>query len=104
LCREAGVAIVFEESDDYPCIADLSSDFTYARIQKAREAEPNGYAEAELDHWAEVAKAWSRGESPPDLCYSAEPSETRARDVFLFFISGDKVRNPAAAQALIARL
>lgn len=26
------------------------------------------------------------------------------RDVFVFFIAGAKVRNPAAAQALIARL
>jgi uncharacterized protein YecE (DUF72 family) len=104
MCRAAGVAIVFEESDDYPCIADLSGDFTYARIQKAREEEPNGYADAELDHWAVVAKAWSRGESPEGLCYCAEPIETRPRDVYVFFISGDKVRNPAAAQALIARL
>ena len=104
MCRAAGVAIVFEESHDYPCIADLSGDLTYARIQKAREAEPNGYTDAELDHWADVAKAWGRGESPPGPCYCADPVETRPRDVFLFFISGDKVRNPAAAMALIERL
>jgi uncharacterized protein YecE (DUF72 family) len=104
LCRAAGVAIVFEESEAYPCIADLSGDFTYARLQKAREAEPIGYTGAELDHWAGVAKAWSRGESPDGLCYSAEPIETRPRDTFVFFISGDKIRNPAAAMALIARL
>ena len=104
MCREANVGIVFEESDEYPCIADLSGDFSYARIQKAREEEPNGYADSELDHWAEMAKAWSRGESPPGLCYCAEPVRTGPRDVYLFFISAAKVRNPAAALALIARL
>ena len=104
MCREAGVGIVFEESNEYPCIADLSGDFSYARIQKAREEEPNGYADSELDHWAETAKAWSRGESPPGLCYCAEPVESGPRDVYLFFISAAKVRNPAAAQAMIARL
>ena len=104
MCRAAGVGIVFEESDEYPCIADLSGDIAYARIQKAREEEPNGYAESELDHWAETARAWSRGESPPGLCYCAEPVESRPRDVYLFFISAAKVRNPAAALAVIARL
>ena len=104
MCREANVGIVFEESDEYPCIADLSGDFSYARIQKAREEEPNGYADSELDHWAEMAKAWSRGESPPGLCYCAEPVRTGPRDVYLFFISAAKVRNSAAALALIARL
>jgi uncharacterized protein YecE (DUF72 family) len=104
MCRDAGVAIVFEESESYPCIADLSGDFTYARLQKAREAEPNGYPDVELDHWADVARAWSRGESPPDLCYCAAPIATGPRDTFIFFISGAKVRNPAAAQALIGRL
>jgi uncharacterized protein YecE (DUF72 family) len=104
MCREAGVAIAFEDSHDYPCIADLSGDFTYARIQKAQEEEPNGYPDAELDRCAEVAKAWSRGESPPGLCYCADPVETRPRDVYVFFISAAKVRNPAAALALIGRL
>ena len=42
---------------------------------------------AELDKWAKKAKAWAR-----------------KGDVFLYFISGAKVRNPAAAQALIERL
>jgi uncharacterized protein YecE (DUF72 family) len=104
MCRAAGVAIVFEESPDYPCIADLSGDFTYARLQKAREAEPLGYTDAELDYWAGIARAWERGESPPGLAYCAEPIAAGPRDTFVFFISGDKVRNPAAAQALIARL
>lgn len=88
LCRKAGVAIVHAEADDYPKFAEQTADFTYARIQTAREDLAEGYTAAELDRLADQALAWARG----------------GRDVFLFFIAGAKVRNPAAAQALIARL
>jgi uncharacterized protein YecE (DUF72 family) len=88
MCREAGVAVVYAEAEAYPTFAEQTADFTYARIQTANEALPNGYDEAELGRLADQARAWSEG----------------GRDVFLFFISGAKVRNPAAAQALIARL
>lgn len=104
MARKAGVAIVFADSDEFPCFADLSGDFAYARLQRSREEVATGYGEAELDRWAEVAKAWARGESPAGLPYSAEPVEAVARDVYVFFTSGAKVRNPAAAEALIGRL
>jgi hypothetical protein len=34
----------------------------------------------------------------------AEAPAPRPRDAYVFFISGAKVRNPAAAEALIGRL
>jgi uncharacterized protein YecE (DUF72 family) len=104
MARAAGVAIVFADSDDYPCIADLSGDFAYARLQRSREGQPAGYPPAELDRWADWAKAWVRGESPPGFPYAAEPPPPRPRDAYVFFISGAKARNPAAAEALIERL
>lgn len=104
MARAAGVAIVFADADDYPCIADLSGDFVYARLQRSREAEPTGYPPAELDRWARVAQGWARGESPPGFPYVAEPPPARPRETYVFFISGAKARNPAAAEALIARL
>jgi uncharacterized protein YecE (DUF72 family) len=104
MARAAGVAIVFADSDDYPCIPDLSGDFSYARLQRCREDEPAGYSPAELDRWAEIAKAWSLGESPPGLPYAADPPPPAPRDVFTFFIAGAKVRAPLAAMALIERL
>jgi uncharacterized protein YecE (DUF72 family) len=88
LCREAGVAVVYAEAEKYPRFAEQTADFTYARIQTAQEELEAGYSEAELDRLADQARAWAKG----------------GRDVFLFFISGAKVRNPAAAQALIRRL
>jgi uncharacterized protein YecE (DUF72 family) len=104
MARAAGAAIVFADDDVYPCIPDLSGDIAYARLQRTREDLPTGYAPAELDKWAEVAKAWSRGESPPGFPYAAEPPPARPRETYVFFISGAKIRNPAAAKALIERL
>jgi uncharacterized protein YecE (DUF72 family) len=104
MARAAGVAIVYADADDYPCIADLSGDFVYARLQCSREEEPTGYPPAALDRWAAIARAWSRGESPQGLPYAAEPPPARPRDSWIFFISGAKARNPAAAMALIGRL
>jgi uncharacterized protein YecE (DUF72 family) len=88
LCREAGVAVVYAEAEKYPRFAEQTAGFTYARVQTAREDLPAGYTDAELDRLADQARSWAEG----------------GRDVFLFFIAGAKVRNPAAAQALIARL
>jgi uncharacterized protein YecE (DUF72 family) len=106
LARAHGVAIVFAEAEAYPAIADQTADFVYARLQRARETEPNGYPASELDLWAERAKTWRRGGAPDGLpLLQPEPlGDSQPRNVFVFFISGEKVRNPAAAMALIERL
>lgn len=88
LARERNMAIVFADSDQFPCIDEQTADFTYARLQRSREDVETGYDDAALDQWATRARGWAAG----------------GRDVYLFFIAGAKVRNPAAAQALIARL
>ena len=105
LAGASRVAIVFADHATYPEIADLTADFVYARLQQAREAEPAGYSPAALDRWADVARSWAKGESPDDLRYVSDaPAPVTPREVFTFFIAGDKVRNPAAAEALTARL
>lgn len=105
IARVHGVPVVFAEADDYPAIADPVGDFVYARLQRARESEPEGYGATELDLWAERARTWEAGGVPDGLplLSPAQPGSTK-RDVFVFFISGDKVRNPLAAQALLRRL
>ena len=73
--------------EDFPEIDEPTADFTYARLMGAEEKVKTGYKPAELDKWAKKAKGWAK-----------------KGDVFIYFISGAKVRNPAAAQALIERL
>jgi uncharacterized protein YecE (DUF72 family) len=104
MARAAGVGIAFADSDEFPCIADLSGDLVYARLQRSRGDVATGYPPAELDRWAEVAKGWARGESPEGFPYVAKPPGPRPREVYVLFISGEKARNPAAAEALIGRL
>jgi len=105
MARQANVATVFADSPDYPMIPDLTGDFVYARLQDQREEEPTGYPPAAIDRWAAVAQDWAAGRSPADLPYVVgDPAPIAPRDVFVFMINGAKVRAPAAAQALIAKL
>ena len=105
MARAAKVAIVFADHETYPEIADLTSDFVYARLQRSRAEEPAGYGAEALDRWAAAARSWAAGESPKGLDHVSDaPAAATPRDAYLFFIGGEKVRNPAAAQALIGRL
>lgn len=106
LLRKAGVALVFADAEDHPCFADLTADFVYARLQDAKEEEPTGYAPDALDRWTAIAKSWARGEAPDGLPYAGAQADSagRARDAFVFMINGAKVRAPAAAEAMLARL
>ncbi|MFL0412984.1 DUF72 domain-containing protein [uncultured Sphingomonas sp.] len=104
MCRKAGVAIVYADSRDYPAIADVSSDFVYARLEDAVEEEPAGYSPAALDKWTDAARLWSKGDRPDGLPYVAEHLATTPRDVFVFFINGFKERAPHGAMAMIERL
>ena len=106
MCREAGVAIVYAESADYPEIADVTADFVYARLQKGDAGIATGYPADALDAWAERARQWASGGQPADLPRH-DPETVAAetpRDVFVYFIREGKVRAPQAAMALQERL
>ena len=105
LAREHGVAVVIAADSAYPQIADATAPFVYARIMGTLATEELGYSGAALDLWAARARAWACGAAPDGLDY-VEPPRARSnpRDVYLYVISGHKVRNPAAAMSLIRRL
>ncbi len=88
LCRTRNIAVVFEDSDDYPQIEAETADFAYARLQRMREEVETGYDAAALDGFAERARQWQK----------------HGRDAYIFMINGAKVRAPAAALALQERL
>jgi uncharacterized protein YecE (DUF72 family) len=104
LLRKFGVAAVLAHSEKYPLIADPTADFVYARLQGTEEALDTGYSTADLDAWARRAKALADGRPAADLPALADPPRPEKRDVFVFMISGAKVRAPAAAMALIERV
>jgi len=106
LCRAHNVSIVHTHSDEYPQIGDASGPVSYARLMMTREEEATGYTVAGIDRWAAVAKGWAMGETG-DAFPLAAPDDVPApapRDVYLFYISGAKVRAPHAAMATIERL
>jgi uncharacterized protein YecE (DUF72 family) len=104
LCRKYGVAIIFGADSEFPLIADVTTDFIYARLMGTEAKEKLGYPAAMLKTWAGRAKDWEKGESPKASMLLAPAAPKKKRDVFLFFISGAKEKNPAAAQGLIAAL
>jgi uncharacterized protein YecE (DUF72 family) len=105
LARDCGVAIVVAGDSEYPQIGDLTAPFVYARIMGTREADGAGYPDDALDLWTQRARLWASGQSPDGLQAVGTPRKDKTgRDVFLYVISGFKVRNPMAAMAMIERL
>jgi len=104
LCRKHKVAIVFAADSEFPLIADVTTDFIYARIMGTKPAQKLGYPAKMLKTWAERARDWEKGASPKPSLLLAPAAPKKKRDVFLFVISGAKERNPAAAQAIISAL
>ena len=106
LLRDYGAAAIIGADSDHPQIADLTAPFVYARIMGTTEDQPEGYSPDHLDRWAQRARLWAKGAMPEDLepVVPGDKPDTQPRDVFLYVISGAKVRNPAAAMALTQRL
>jgi len=92
LARDHNCAAVFAHAAKYPTPLDggdpPTADFAYARLQQCVEQETTGYDAGTLDVWTVFAKDW----------------QAQVADVYVFFISGAKVRAPAAAMAMIERL
>src|ERR1051325_8098634 len=90
LARANNIAIVFADSDKYPAIHDVTADFVYARLMRAKASVKTGYAAAELKAWLEHARTWESGGTPGKGL--SEPAKTTKRDVFVYMINGAKER------------
>jgi uncharacterized protein YecE (DUF72 family) len=107
LARRYRAAVVFTDSEDFPSFADVTTDFVYARLMRARATSKHGYAPKAIEQWAATAITWAAGGEPeglPRVEARAAAATGRPRDVFVYFINGAKEKAPAAAQALIERL
>jgi uncharacterized protein YecE (DUF72 family) len=87
LARKHQVAVVEAGDSTYPRIEAHTAPFSYLRVMGTKASAPKGYSPAALARWAERAQTLARN-----------------GDVFLYFISGAKERNPQAARALLAAL
>jgi uncharacterized protein YecE (DUF72 family) len=87
LARKHRVAVVEAGDSQYPRIQARTAPFSYLRVMGTKANAPKGYPPAALARWRERAQTLARD-----------------GDVFLYFISGAKERNPDAARALIAAL
>jgi len=86
LLRRHKVALVVDDSrPDF----EITADFVYVHLRRCADDEPDGYPPEALDAWAQRL----RERSAHDVC-----------DCFVYFISGAKIRAPAAARALLQRL
>ena len=105
LLRHFETPAVFAEHGKYPAIADVVSDFVYARLQKGNDELKTCYPPKQLDAWANRFQAWAGGGEPDDLprVDKAKPAKT-PRDVFAYVIHEGKVRAPAGAMELIERV
>ncbi|MEM8541840.1 MAG: DUF72 domain-containing protein, partial [Pseudomonadota bacterium] len=102
LAKKHNVAIVYAQHPTYPAIADVTSDFVYARLQTGSDEIETCYGDNELSAWAERLKMWSGGGIVDDLPIIApsESAKSASLDVFAFLISSGKSRAPAGAIAL----
>lgn len=87
LARKYKAAIVYAEGDDVPTIDEDTGGFRYARLMGTQDEIATGYAKKDLDRFAKMSKDWAK-----------------KGDAFVYFISGAKVRDPAAAMALIEKV
>ncbi|NIX77279.1 DUF72 domain-containing protein [Microvirga terricola] len=105
LARDHGVAIVVAADSEHPQIADITAPFVYARLMGTSESEETGYSKKAIALWAERAQVWAAGGVPDGLeIVTPHKGKTGPHDVFMYVISGFKVRNPAAAIAMIDKL
>lgn len=105
LARSHHVPTVFTDSPEYPSLADITGDFTYARLMRSEDGIATGYSAKDLNAWSKCAQRWAHGQDNPELPHvAAALPEGSEREVFIFFISAAKHRNPAAAMALQARV
>ena len=87
LAKKHEVAVVEAGDSSYPRIQSHSAPFSYLRVMGAKKSAPKGYTPAAFARWGEHVKGLARD-----------------GDVFLYFISAAKERNPHAAMALMKLL
>ena len=106
LLRQNNIAVVVADTEKWPRMMDITSDFVYCRLHGNQEMYPSGYDEDGIDGWARRALEWARGEEVTDgMRVHPEPGpKLDSRDVFVYFDDDVKVRAPHDAVSLRKRV
>ena len=105
LMRKFTIPVVYADHGKYPAIADITGDFVYARLQTGKDTVKTAYPPKALNEWAKRLKVWATGGEPDDLSRVDKTSAKKEpRDVFAYVIHEGKIRAPAGAMELIARV
>lgn len=104
LARKYGCAICLADHGTYPLICDVTADLVYARLQTGSDDIETAYDEAGLALWAKRLATFAAGGAPDDLPMLAKAAAAQPRDVYAYIIHEGKVRAPAGAIALQARV
>jgi uncharacterized protein YecE (DUF72 family) len=83
LLTKHGATVVYAEDDAFRKVRHEGGDFAVARLMQSQPDQVDGYPAKDVTRFAKMAADWAK-----------------KQDVFVFFISGAKERNPAAAIAL----
>jgi uncharacterized protein YecE (DUF72 family) len=81
---------VYTDSDKFPAVPHARSDLAYLRLMRSEADCPTGYAPEALAPWVHAAREWV--------------DQGSSKEVFVFFISAAKERNPAAAMEFLKQL
>ncbi len=103
LLRKHGVAVCWAVHEKYPEIADVTTDFVYARLQTGSDDVPTAYPPKQIDAFARQFLEFAAGGEPegPQKADPGHKAPKKDRDAFVFFIHEGKIRAPAAAQAFM---
>ncbi|HET9149611.1 MAG TPA: DUF72 domain-containing protein [Alphaproteobacteria bacterium] len=106
LLRRYEVALVCADTVEWPRLMDLTSDFVYSRLHGSEVLYTSGYDEKALNQWTKRVVAWANGGEPPDAERVIDkPGPKRAaRDVYVYFDNDAKVKAPADAKTLTAKV
>jgi len=90
LLARHGCTTVYTDSEKFPQIPHARSELAYLRLMRSEADCATGYAPEAIAPWVRAAKEW----------VAMGPG----KEVFVFFISAAKERNPAAAMEFLRQL
>lgn len=106
LLRQYDVALVCADTVEWPRLMDLTSDFIYCRLHGSEVLYISGYDEKALNQWMKRVVAWAHGSEPTDAgrVIDKPGPKCAARDVYVYFDNDAKVKAPADAKTLTAKV